>query len=42
MEKYKTIKNIKAADKEELISIIGKSKADILLNYFKNMEQNTL
>ena len=42
LEKYKTIKNIKAADKEELISIIGKSKADILLNYFKNMEQNTL
>ena len=42
LEKYKTIKNIKAADKEELISIIGKSKADILLNYFKNMKQNTL
>ena len=42
LEKYKTIKNIKAADKEELISIVGKSKADILLNYFKNMEQNTL
>ena len=42
LEKYKTIKNIKAADKEEIISIIGKSKADILLNYFKNMEQNTL
>ena len=42
LEKYKTIKNIKAADKEELISIIGKTKADILLNYFKNMEQNTL
>ena len=42
LEKYKTIKNIKAADKEELISIIGKSKADILLNYFKNTEQNTL
>lgn len=42
LEKYKIIKNIKAADKEELISIIGKSKADILLNYFKNMEQNTL
>ena len=42
LEKYKTIKNIKAADKEELISIIGKSKADILLNYFKNMEQNTI
>ena len=42
LEKYKTIKNIKAADKEELILIVGKSKADILLNYFKNMEQNTL
>ena len=42
LEKYKTIKNIKAADKEELISIVGKSKADILLNYFKNTEQNTL
>lgn len=42
LEKYKTIKNIKAADKEELISIVGKSKADILLNYFKNVEQNTL
>ena len=42
LEKYKTIKNIKAADKEELIPIVGKSKADILLNYFKNMEQNTL
>ena len=40
--KYKTIKNIKAADKEELTTIIGKSKAEILLNYFKNKEQNPL
>lgn len=40
--KYKTMKNIKAADKEELTIIIGKSKAEILLNYFKNKEQNPL
>ena len=40
--KYKTMKNIKAADKEELTTIIGKSKAEILLNYFKNKEQNPL
>ena len=40
--KYKTMKNIKAADKEELTRIIGKSKAEILLNYFKNKEQNPL
>ena len=30
--KYKTMKNIKAADKEELTIIIGKSKAQILSN----------
>ena len=40
--KYKTMKNIKAADKEELTTTIGKSKAEILLNYFKNKEQNPL
>ena len=40
--KYKTMKNIKAADKEELTIIIGNSKAEILLNYFKNKEQNPL
>ena len=40
--KYKTMKIIKAADKEELTTIIGKSKAEILLNYFKNKEQNPL
>ena len=40
--KYKTMKNIKAADKEELTIIIGKSKAEILLNFFKNKEQNPL
>ena len=40
--KYKTMMNIKAADKEELTIIIGKSKAEILLNYFKNKEQNPL
>ncbi|MGM9734685.1 MAG: excinuclease ABC subunit UvrC [Prevotella sp.] len=40
--KYKTIKNIKATDKEELTTIVGKSKAEILLNYFKNKEQNPL
>lgn len=42
LAKYKTMKNIKAADKEELTIIIGKNKAEILLNYFKNKEQNPL
>ena len=39
---YRFMNNIKAADKEELTIIIGKSKAEILLNYFKNKEQNPL
>lgn len=42
LQKYKTLNKIKTADTEELTSVIGKSKADILLNYFKNKEENSL
>lgn len=42
LQKYKTVNKIKTADTEELTSVIGKSKADILLNYFKNKEENSL
>jgi len=42
LQKYKTINKIKGADIEELTSLIGKNKADILLNYFKNKEENAL
>lgn len=42
LQKYKTVNKIKTADTEELRSIIGKSKAEILLNYFKNKEENSL
>lgn len=42
LQKYKTINKIKGADIEELTSLIGKNKADILLNYYKNKEENAL
>lgn len=42
LQKYKTVNKIKGTDIEELTLLIGKNKADILLNYFKNKEENSL
>lgn len=40
LQKYKTVNKIKATDLEELTLLIGGNKAEILLNYFKNKEEN--
>ena len=39
---FKTIKKIKEADIEAISTIIGRKKAEIIINYFKNKEENTL
>ena len=39
---FKTVKKIKEADIEALRNTIGRNKAEIILNYFKNKEENTL
>ena len=39
---FKTIKKIKEADIEAIRTIIGRKKAEIIINYFKNKEENTL
>ena len=39
---FKTIKKIKESDIEALSTIIGRKKAEIIINYFKNKEENTL
>ena len=39
---FKTIKKIKEADIETLSTIIGRKKAEIIINYFKNKEENIL
>ena len=39
---FKTIKKIKEADIEALNTNIGRRKAEIIINYFKNKEENTL
>jgi excinuclease ABC subunit C len=35
LQKFKSVKNIKGAPREELIKVIGKSKAEIILGYFQ-------
>ena len=39
---FKTIRKVKEADIEVLSNAIGKKKAEIIINYFKNKEENTL
>ena len=39
---FKTIRKVKEADIEVLRNAIGKKKAEIIINYFKNKEENTL
>ena len=34
MKEFRSVKNIKGANAEELIKIVGKSKANIILTYF--------
>ena len=39
---FKTVKKVKEADIEALSKEIGRKKAEIIINYFKNKEENTL
>ena len=39
---FKTIRKVKEADIEVLSNAIGKKKEEIIINYFKNKEENTL
>ena len=36
LKKYKSIANMKEANKEELIELIGAQRAEILLDFFQN------
>lgn len=38
LSKYKSLENIKKKTKEELSLIVGKTKAEIIINYFKNRD----
>lgn len=39
---FKTVKKVKEADIEALSEEVGRKKAEIIINYFKNKEENTL
>ena len=39
---FKTIRKVKEADIEALSEEVGRKKAEIIINYFKNKEENTL
>ncbi|MGN0033183.1 MAG: helix-hairpin-helix domain-containing protein, partial [Candidatus Limimorpha sp.] len=39
---FKTVKKVKEADIEALSNTVGRNKAEIIINYFKNKEENTL
>ena len=39
LQHFKSIKRIKTADTEEITSIIGKAKTEILINYIKNSQE---
>ncbi|MGM9779571.1 MAG: excinuclease ABC subunit UvrC [Prevotella sp.] len=39
---FKTIKKIKEADIEAISNVIGRKKGEVIINYFKNKEENTL
>ena len=39
---FKTVKKVKESDIEALSEEVGRKKAEIIINYFKNKEENTL
>ena len=39
---FKTVKKVKETDIEALSEAVGRKKAEIIINYFKNKEENTL
>lgn len=39
---FKTVKKVKEADIEALSEAVGRKKAEIIINYFKNKEENSL
>ena len=42
LKSFKTLKKIQEADIETISKVIGQKKAELIINYFKNKEENNI